>query len=315
LQGEEPFFTDEVEACIRENALEPSERAFNETIVYGKDTNAAPLLDQLRRYPILAARQLVVLREAQEMREFDQLLPYLEQAVPTTVFVVCFKKKRLDLKTSAGKAMKNNAVVFESKKLYDNQIAEWITLRVRAGGGKIDAVAAQLMAEYLGTDLGRVAGELEKLQVNVPPAVSINTHHIQEFVGISKEYNLFELQRAVAHRDVARVTRIQRYFAANSTKNPFVLTLTSLYGFFSKVFMLHSLPGKSEQEIVTLLGLKSTWQLKEYRVAAGNYPLPQTLRILGLLRQFDLRSKGIDYDTSANPEAEQMKELFFLILH
>ncbi len=316
LHGEEPFFIDQIADAVEANALSEGEKSFNQTVLYGKDMDHLTLLDTLRRYPMMAERQVVILREAQEMKSLTELTSYLENPMPTTVFVVCHKHKKLDLRTKFGKALQGKSVIaLESKKLYDNQIADWITSYCKTRKIAIEPAAAALLSEYLGTDLSRITNELDKLALNLPAGTTVTAHHVQEYVGISKDYNVFELQKALATRDLPKIARMQAYFAANIRKNPLIVTISSLYAYFSKVYMLHGLRNSSDAEMVRALDLRSDWFLKEYKVAVHNYSPSQTIEIISLLKQYDLRSKGVDTDTTNTGEEELMKELFWKILH
>jgi DNA polymerase-3 subunit delta len=316
LHGEEPFFIDQIEKNIETEALSEAEKGFNQTILYGKDADHLSLLDTLRRYPMMSERQVVILREAQEMKSLPELVSYVENPMPSTVFVVCHKHKKADLRTKFGKALQGKKVVlFESKKLYENQVPDWISSYCKAKNLSVEPAAAALMAEYLGNDLAKIANELDKLALNLPAKTSINSAHVQEYVGISKDYNVFELQKAFALRDTAKIARIREHFAANIRKNPLIVTISSLFAYFSKVFMLHSLKGSPDAELVKALDLRSDWFLKEYKIAANNYSPAQTAHIISLLKEYDLRSKGMDTDTTNTGEEELMKELFWKILH
>jgi DNA polymerase III subunit delta len=318
LHGEEPFFIDRIEAAVEEHALAEAERSFNQTIVYGKDVDHLTLLDNLRRYPMMAERQVVILREAQDMKGLAELAGYFEQPSPTTVFVVSHKHKKADLRTKLGKALQSKSVVlFESKKLYDNQVADWVATYCKAQKLSIEPAAAALLAEYLGTDLGRVANELDKLAINVPAGTPVTARHIEEQVGISKEYNVFELQKALATRDMPKVARITAYFNANMRKNPLIVTLSSLHGYFTKLYLLHhyKAQGSNDAELVKQLDLRSDWFLKEYKLAANQYPQSKVIQILGYLREYDLRAKGVDTDLTNTPEEALMQELMWKILN
>ena len=316
LHGEEAFFIDQIADAIEANALPEAERGFNQTILYGKDVDQLTLLDYLRRYPMMSERQVVILREAQEMKSLAELTSYLENPMPSTVFVACHKHKKVDARTKFGKALGGkNIVLFESKKLYDNQIADWISAYCKSKKRSIAPAAAALMAEYLGADLSRITNELDKLALNLPPGATMTEAAVQENIGISKEYNLFELQKAVAQRDIAKVSRIREHFAANSRKNPLIVTISSLFAYFSKVYMLHSLKGQSDAEVLKALELRSDWFLKEYKIAAANYNFAQTVQAISLLKTYDLRSKGVDNDNTSTGESELMKELFWKLMH
>lgn len=315
LHGEESFFIDKIEDTIEKHALSEAEKGFNQTILYGKDVDPLTLLDYLRRYPMMSERQVVILREAQEMKGIGDLLSYIENPMSTTLFVVCYKHKKYDMSTKLGKAIKAKALVFEAKKLYDNQVADWISGYCRSHSMTIEPKAAALMADYLGTELSKIANEIDKLAINVPKSTAITTKHIEEYVGISKDYNVYELQKAFAARDNQRVNRIRVYFEANIRKNPLIVTISSLYSFFSKVYMLHFVKASSDTEKVKALELRSEWFLKDYKQAAGNYNLAQTMYILSHLKEYDLRSKGVGTDLTAVGEEELMKELFWKILN
>lgn len=314
LHGEEPYFIDQIADAVEANALPEAERGFNQVILYGKEIDHITLLDFLRRYPMMSERQVVILREAQEMKSLAELTSYMENPMPSTVFVVCHKHKKADTRTKFGKSLSGKHVVLlESKKLYDNQVPEWITAYCKSRKMPIDAAAAALLAEYLGADLSRVANEIDKLAINLPAGAQITVTAVEDNIGISKDYNVFELQKAIAQRDVAKVARIREYFASNIRKNPLIVTISSLFSYFSKVFMLHSLKGRPDGEILKALDLRSDWFLKEYKVAAANYTQAQVLNIISLLKTYDLRSKGVDNDSAS--EEDLMKELFWKIMH
>lgn len=315
LHGEEPYFIDGIEAAIDRYALPEEQKGFNQTILYGKDVNHLSLLDYLRRYPMMSERQVVILREAQEMKTLGELVSYAEKPMLSTVFVVCHKHKKYDMRSKLAKALSSKGLVFESKKLYDNQVPEWIITYCKGKKLGIETPAAALLAEYLGTDLAKISNELDKLALNLPAGTSISPAHIQEYIGISKDFNVYELQRAFATRDLPKVALIEQYFAANIRKNPLIVTISSLFAYFSKVYMLHFLKGSSDAEMVKALELRSDWFLKEYKLAANNYTRAQTESVLQLLKQFDLRSKGVNTDTTNTDEEELMKELFWNILH
>ena len=315
LHGEEPFFIDQIQDAVEHGVLSEAERGFNQTILYGKDVDHLALLDYLRRYPMMSERQVVILREAQEMKGLTELASYTENPMPTTVFVVCHKHKKFDMRTKLGKALQHKADVIESKKLYDNQTPDWIIAYCKSNRLGIEPGAAALLAEYLGTDLSKIANELDKLTLNLPAGTLVTPAHVQEYVGISKEYNVFELQKAFAGRDLPKIARIEQYFAANIRKNPLIVTISSLYAYFSKVYMLHYLKGSPDAEALKALDLRSDWFLKEYKLAANHYTLPQVMAIIGLLKQYDLRAKGVDNDTTSNGEEALMKELFWQMLH
>lgn len=322
LHGEEPFFIDRIAAAIEAEALPETETGFNQTILYGKEVDHLTLLDYLRRYPMMSERQVVILREAQEMKSLAELASYFENPMPSTVFVVCHKHKKFDMRTRAGKALSGkNTVLFESKRLYENQIPDWISGYCKSEKLTIEPQAAALLAEYLGADLDKIANELDKLALNLPAGATVTPHHVQEYVGISKDYNVFELQKALAIKDLPKVARIEQYFAANIRRNPFIVVLSSLHSFFAKVYALHFVKNAPEAEQLKTLDLRSEWFLKDYKIAAQHYSLEKTIAILGWLRDYDLRAKGVypeepSPDNSDNTDETQlMRELFWKILH
>lgn len=323
LHGGEPYFIDSIADYIEANALTDAEKGFNQTILYGKDTEHLAVVDNARRYPMMSQRQVVMLKEAQEMKSLPKLLSYIENPSPTTVLVICHKHKKLNLNSKFGKMLKAKAVILEAKPLYDNQVPDWITTYLRAKKLKISPKAAALTAEYLGTKLSKVANELDKLAINLEAGTEVTDKHIEENIGISREYNIFELQRALAARDILKTNRIVNYFISNPKKNPLVLVIGTVYNFFSKVYMYHFVKNEHESEILKKLGLRSNWFLKEYRGAAAKYPKPHTERVISILREYDLRSKGIHLSTRTadkemgeqTPEAELLKEMVWRILH
>ncbi len=313
LHGEESYYIDSISKYIEENVLSEGERSFNQMVFYGKDSDSKTIIDTASRYPMMSSHQVVILKEAQDMKSLQELQPYIEKAVPTTIFVICHKYRKLDARTRLAKALKAHAVIFEAKKLYDNQVADWITGYLKSKKMSIQPNAAQLIGEYLGTNLSRIANELDKLVINLPAGTAINEKQIQDNIGISKDYNVFELQRALGAKDLVKANRIINYFIANPRKNPLVMVVGTLYNYFSKIFVLHFMRQSADSEISRALKLRSDYFLKEYKMAARNYNLPQTKKVIQLLKDYDLRSKGVD-NNSTN-EGELIKELVWKILH
>ena len=312
LQGEEPFFIDELAAQFEEKVLTESEKAFNFTVFYGKDANHQAVVDTARRYPMMSEYQLVILREAQEMEELEKLSTYVEKPTPTTILVICHKRKKIDARTTAGKTITQNSAAFESQKLKDYKVPDWIMDYLKDKKLKIKPDSATMLAEYLGTDLSRIVNELEKLSINVPEGAYISAEHIEKYIGISKEFNVFELTRALSTHDVSKCNRIVSHLTENMKRNPLIPCIAALYGFFSKVYMLHFIKGKSPAEQLNLLGLKKDWALKEYTTAIRYYSPAKVESIIGLLNTFDLRAKGVDNVNTK--EEELLKELVSRIL-
>lgn len=312
LQGEEPYFIDQVSDYIAHNVLDESEREFNQTIVYGKDTDALTLLGYAKRYPMMSAYQVVIVKEAQDLKNLDMLLPYVENPLSSTLLVLCYKYKTIDKRLKIGKVLDKKAVLFTSPRLYENKIPEWVEKFVASRKYKIDGCAAAMVGEYLGNDLSKVANELEKLMLNLPQGQEITLKNVEENIGISKEYNVFELQTALAKRDVLKANRIVNYFAANPRNNPLVLTLGNLYNYFSKILLYHTLEDKSNSAVASELKINPFF-VNDYTSAARTFPLSKVIDIIGYLREYDVRSKGVD-NVSAD-EGQLLKELVYKILH
>jgi DNA polymerase III subunit delta len=315
LHGEEPYFIDVIADYIDEHALGEAEKAFNQSILYGKEVDHLAVLDTARRYPMMAPRQVVLIKEAQEMRSLDGLMGYLEKPMPTTVLVICYKHKRLNMSTKFGKALKQHALVFESKPLYDNQMPAWIGNYLKSKKLTITPPAAELIAEYLGANLSKVANELDKLALNLPPGTQVSEQQVEANIGISKDYNVFELQKALGQKDALKTNRIVNYFADNPKKTPLVVLIGSLYGFFSKLYQFHFVKNLPEPEILSTLQLRSSFFLKDYRAAARNFPPEKAEQALSLLKEYDLKSKGVGYNSTGKPEGELMRELIWRLLH
>ena len=315
LHGNESYFIDAIADFIEKKVLSDGEKSFNQTILYGKETEFKQVVDTARRYPMMAPYQVVILKEAQEMRTLKELVTYVEKPAETTILVICHKHKKFDSRTKLGKILKKNAVLFESKKLYDNQLPDWIHNYLKTKGFTIKPNATALIAEYLGTDLSKVVNELDKLAINLPKGTDITQQHIQDNIGISKDYNVFELQKALGQKQVTKVNRIIKYFGANPKKSPMVMMVGSLYNYFSKVYMLHFLRHAGDPDILSALKLRSSFFLREYKATARNYSRPQTEKVLSILKEYDLKSKGVDNNTMSNPDSELLKEMVYRILH
>ncbi len=314
LMGEEPYFIDTITSYIAEKALPEAQRAFNQVIVYGKDTTVRDIIHTARRYPMMAERMVVIVKEAQDLRKIEELLHYVRKPQPTTVLVVNYKYKTLDKRTSFYKLLRDSqdAVVFEAKRLYENKIPKWISSYLSQKKMTIDFVAAQMLVEDLGTDLSKIANELDKLAVLLPQGTKITPEIIEKNVGISKDYNNFELQRALGMRDFNRVFQIVDYFADNQKKHPLQVIISSLYFYFVKVMKVHFAPRKDKNSLASLLGVHPFF-VQEYHTAASNYPPKKITQIIKILREYDLRSKGVD--NASTPPGELLKEMIFKILY
>ena len=315
LAGSEPFFIDAISDYIEEHALTDSEKSFNQVILYGRDVDHFTVIDNARRYPMMSHHQVVIVKEAQEMKDLKDLDKYIDNPTPSTILVICHKHKTFNKTSKFAKLVKAKAVLFESSKLYDNQVPDWIVDQLKAYKLKISPSSAGLIAEYLGTDLSLISHELDKLALHLNPGTEVTAKHVEEHVGISREYNIFELQKALAVRDLDKVARIVSNFISNPKKNPFIMVASSLSGFFTKVYQMHFLKNKSDSEVQQALNLRSSYALKEYRSAMRFFPLAKTEEVIGLLKTYDLMAKGVDYNSVGKEDGALLKELMFRILN
>ena len=315
LHGLENYFIDEITQIIEKNVLSESEKAFNQTILYGKEIDHLAVVDSARRYPMMASHQVVIIKEAQEMKSLKELKTYIEKPLDSSILAICYKHKKFNFNSAFGKALKANAVVFHSKPLYDNQVPDWIQSWLKARKLSISPEAAVLLGEYLGTELSKLNNELEKLALNLPQGTEVTAKLIEENIGISKDYNVFELQRALGQRDILKANRIVRYFASNPKKNPLPVVIGSLYNYFSKIYMYHYAKNLSEKELLSILQLRSAYFLKEYRASARFYTPNRIKKAISTLRSFDLKSKGVDYNNTGKPDGDLLKEMVWHLLH
>jgi DNA polymerase-3 subunit delta len=313
LHGEEPFFIDQISNYISENTLGEAEKAFNLIVLYGKESNARSVVDHARQFPMMSNMRVIIIKEAQEMKSLEELASYLEQPNPTTVLVICYKYRKIDGRTRFSKIAKEKAIVFESRRIYDNQLAPWIEGFAQGKGFKMNPVAIMTLIEYLGNDLTKISNELEKLFLNIKPGSEIQQADVFDNIGISKDFNVFELQKALGKMDHDKAMRIVKHFMANLKSNPLVLVIPVLYNYFSRLYVVSSMIHAREQAIAKALGLKSTWFVKEYVAAARNYSTQNIERILGMLHVFDMRSKGIR--ARSIPDGELLRQLIESILY
>ncbi len=314
LHGEEPYFMDSIAELIEREVLTDAEKSFNQTILYGKDVDSLAVVDTARRYPMMAERQVVILKEAQDMKTLAQLQTYVEKPLTSTILLIVHKHKKLDMRSAFAKALTKTAVIFESKPLYDNQVPDWIRQYTKDAQLQIEPQAVDLLAEYLGTDLGKIANELDKIKINlVAKDAIVTTKTVEQFVGISREYNVFELQKALAQRNILQANKIIQFFARNPKDAPLVVVLSNLYNFFSKLYALYALPNASPDEQVKALGLRSNYFLKEYQAAKNIYPRSKVEQIIALLHEYDMKAKGVGADNAL--DADLMQEMVYRILH
>ena len=322
LQGDEPYFIDSVADALEGAVLPEAERSFNQTVLYGKDTDVVGILGQAKRFPMMSAHTVVIVKEAQAVADLETekawpfLEAYLKNPLASTVLVFCYKHKTLDSRKKLGKLLvgkESSVVLMTSKKLYDSQVPQWLTGYVRSRKQQITGGATALLAEYIGADLGRLANEVNKLLLNVKAGQPIDEDLVQRMVGISKEYNIFELQKALVQRDVLKANRILGYFAANPKANPLIPNLTLLFGFFSKLLVLHQAGPNPPDGVFKSLGIVNSFAQKEYQQALKVYPAARVIDLIHFIRRADAQSKGIE--SGSMDEGEILRELVWLILH
>jgi DNA polymerase-3 subunit delta len=313
LAGEEPYFIDLISDYIEDKVLTETDKAFNQIIIYGDDTNIAAIIDTARRFPMMSSHQVVIVKEAQSLKKIEDLAFYLEKPLLSTILVFCYKYKSIDKRTKLFKILESNAVYFESPRLRDYQIPAWIERYLMTRGIKTDPSASAMLTEYLGTDLHKIANELEKLIITLPSGKPVITNAlIEKNIGISKDYNNFELQKAIGEKNILKSNMIIRYFADNPKDNPITLTIASLFGFFSKLLTYHYLADKSKNNVAATLKVNPFF-VKDYESAALKYNAKKTVQIISLLRTFDMRSKG--FGDPGTDSGDLLKELVYRILH
>lgn len=313
LMGEEPYYIDKISDYIEDNVLAEEEKGFNQMVLYGRDVTIEDIVGNAKRYPMMAERQVVIVKEAQDLsRTIEKLSAYAENPQPTTVLVVNYKYKKIDKRKALHKALIKTGVVFESKKLYENQVADWIRKVLVSRDYKIVPKAGQMLVEFLGTDLSKIDNELKKLQIILPKGTQITPDHIEENIGISKDFNNFELRKAVGEKNIVKVHQIINYFADNPKDNPMVVTVSSLFNFFSQLLHFHGLSDKSPRSVASALRI-NPYFVNEYVTAAKNYPMKKVSTVIATLRDFDVKSKGVG--ANALPQKDLLKELAVRILN
>jgi DNA polymerase-3 subunit delta len=306
LEGDEEYYIDKAMEYAERSILNESEASFNLSVFYGRDANWPDIINACRRYPMFAERQVVLLKEAQHMREVEKLEAYVDNPLHSTVFVVSYKEKKVDGRTKFAKVLKEKAVLVTTKKMYDNQLPEWTQELVQSKGLSISPKGLALLVDHIGNDLSRIENEIDKISVNLGKRKSITEEDIEEFVGVSKEYNVFELQTALAKKDTYKAIRIIQYFEANPKAAPIQLVLPSLYSFFSKVFMVFGAEGKDEKSVAATIGV-TPYFIKDYMHAANLYSYEGVERVLLLLHHYNLRSVGVH--DAGTPDASLLKEM------
>ena len=314
FQGEEGYYIDQLTDMLIEKVLDDSERDFNQYVFYGMDTDAGTIINTCKRFPMMSERQLVVVKEAQSLKNIDDLAHYVKQPLHSTILVINFKHGKLDGRKKLSGEIRKTGIVFESKKLYENQVPAFITNYLRKQNAKIDAKSAQMLTDYLGNDLSKLTNELEKLILILPKENAVITAElIEQNIGISKDYNNFEFQKALANKDILKANRIALYFEQNPKNNPLQPTLAILFSFFSNLMICHYENNKSRANLMTVLGFRSDIQITDYMPALQNYKPLKTMQIISLIRECDARAKGVN--NASVPDGYLLKELVYKIIH
>jgi len=311
LMGDEPYYIDLIADCIDKTVLTEDEKGFNQVVLYGRDTTVEDVVANAKRYPMMAEYQVVIVKEAQELsRNIDKLEAYAENPQPTTILVFCYKYKTLDKRKKVTKNIEKNGVLFESKKLYENQVGNWITQALIASGYKIEPKASAMLVEFLGTDLSKISNELDKLKIILPQGTLITAEHIEKNIGISKDYNVFEFRSALGEKNILKANRIAQYFAQNPKDNPITLITSQVFAFYLQLLQYHGLSDKSPANVAKVLKV-NPYFVKDYETAARNYPMKKVSAIVAALREIDLKSKGVG--ANALPPNELLKEMLIAI--
>ncbi len=313
LMGEEPYYIDKLTEFIEENVLQEHERDFNQTILYGRDVTIEDIIGSAKRFPMMADRQVIIVREAQELsRTIDKLEAYAENPQPTTVLVFAYKYKTLDKRKKITKLLDKVGVVYESKKLYENQVGDWIKRVLAAQGYGIEPKAAAILVEFLGTDLSKINNELEKLKIILPKGHILTPSDIEENIGFSKDFNNFELRKAIGEKNQIKAYLIIDYFSQNPKDNPLVVTTGLVFGFFSQLLQYHGLKDKSQMNAAKVLKVNPFF-VKDFEVAFRNYPMKKVSTIVSALRTLDLKSKGVG--AASTSQHDLLKELLITIFN
>ncbi len=334
LTGEETYYIDKICDFIEDNVLEDSEKEFNQSVLYGKEVNISTLLSYAKRYPMMSNYQVVIVKEAQEMKDLfpkgkqsrdddgdsadsgPSLLSYLKNPQPTTLLVFCYKYKSVDGRTKLGKTIASDTVFFKSSKIYDDKIPAWVSTYVEDKKYKIGSKASFMLADFLGNDLSKISNELDKLMINVDKGAEITPELIEKFIGISKDYNIFEMQNAIGKKDYFKAQRIASYFGANPKASPLPVTMSLLYSYFNRVITYHSMirsqRGIARDKVAAALGINPFF-LKDIEIAARNYSYADAVKAIDLLHKYDLKSKGVG--NVSTDSSDLIREMIFKIMH
>lgn len=312
LYGEESYFIDQISDYIANNVLDEAEKSFNQVVMYGKDSKVEDVINAAKRFPMMANHQVLIVKEAQQLKQIEKLQFYAEQPLNSTILVVNYKNKTFDKRKKVYKSIKKTGVIFESKRLYENKVGSWISSYLKQKKYSISPVSSKLLTDFLGTDLSKISNELDKLMITLPENSTITPADIEKNIGISKDYNVFELQTALGQKNVLKANRIITHFANNPKDNPMVMIIISLFGYFSKVLTYHYTKDKSLNNVASVLGVHPFF-VKDYISAAQKYNTRKTVAIISMLREYDMKSKG--YNNVSTTHGDLLKELIFKILH
>lgn len=314
LMGEESYYIDLIADYIAEHVLNETEKEFNLTVMYGSDVDVATMINAAKRYPMMSEHQVVIVKEAQSIRNMEELAYYLRKPLHSTILVICHKHGTLDRRKKLAVEIEKAGVLFESKKCKEAQLPAFITSYMERKGIDMEPKATSMLADFVGADLSRLTGELEKLVITLPAGSKrITPEQIEKNIGISKDYNNFELKSALIEKDVLKANRIIKYFEENPKTNPIQMTLSLLFSFYSNLMLAYYAPDKSENGIAAMLGLKTPWQARDYIAAMHKYSGVKTMKIIGEIRYADAKSKGVE--NSSQTEGDILRELVFKILH
>ena len=312
LMGEEPYFIDVISDTIEEEVLDETEKAFNQIVVYGRDVDIDTVATHAKSFSMMGGYMVVIVKEAQDLKNIEDFEKYLDVIPPTTILVFDYKYKKLDKRRALAKKIDKMGVLFESKKLYESNIPGWIQSYLGEKGYTITPKATQMLTDFLGTDLHKVRNELDKLIIALPKSKKINDTDVERNIGISKDYNVFELQNAIGRRDIMRANQIVNYFGDNGKDNPLLVTAISLYGYFTKILMVHYATDPSQNALATALGVNPFF-VRDYQMAARNFSIADCVKCISVLREFDLKSKG--YNSGETSEKDLYREMIFKLLH
>lgn len=312
LTGEEPYYIDKISNYISKNTLSEEEKEFNEVILYGKDTNINSIINESKQFPFGSKNRIVIVKEAQNVKSLEDLNNYAKNPNPSTILVICYKYKKLDRRKKKIKDLINHSTVFESNPVYQNQIPKWIQNYIKELGYQIDEKSCFILSEYLGNNLSKISNEIGKIIINIQKEQKISPRLIEENIGISKDFNIYELQDALGKKDIFKSNQIIKHFSENPKNHPIVLTISSLFSYFQKILIYHSLSSNDQNFISQKLGVHPFF-IKQYQMGAKNYKAEKIFSIFSYLKEYDLKSKGINNPSLS--EKDLLKELTFKILH